>query len=93
MNYKKLNIFIFFTLLFSGYSLIGHFKIDMFSGICELLIWKDFNELKDQINTILADPTIGRRIGNWGHQAVLERFTFEKMGQNILELYNKYNGN
>lgn len=63
-----------------------------FSHGSELLIWNDFNELKDQINTILADPTIGRRIGNWGHKAALERFTFEKMGENIIELYNKYNG-
>lgn len=55
-----------------------------------LLVWKDFDELKQQINVILADPTVGRRIGLAGHKLAMDKFKFSDMGNEIINLYNKY---
>lgn len=57
-----------------------------------ILVWDDLHQLKKQIDIILSDPIVGKRIANKGHELALSRHTFAHMAQDILNLYNQYNG-
>lgn len=57
----------------------------------ELIVWNDFNELKERINSLLSHEDGYRQlIAKQGNHKARQNFTFEKMGEQIIELYNKY---
>ena len=54
-------------------------------------IWRDFSELKNQIDYYLSNEDARVKIAANGHQKAIERFTFRSMGEELLKLYYKYN--
>lgn len=57
----------------------------------DLVIWNDINDLKRLINELLIDENTRKKVAAKGHELAVNNFTFEKMGENILSLYNQYN--
>lgn len=57
----------------------------------EVVFWDDFNELKHHINLLLSNEQLRQEIAKAGHELALKEYTFERMGERIIELYNKYN--
>lgn len=76
----------------------------LLSGICVLshnfqksndfdqsvVFWNDINDLKNKINGLLVDESIRQSIADRGYELGMREYTFKKMAENILELYNKY---
>jgi glycosyltransferase involved in cell wall biosynthesis len=56
-------------------------------------VFDDLNDLKNKINYYLQHENERKQIAFLGHKLAQEKFSFEKMGEEILNLYNKYNGN
>lgn len=57
----------------------------------ELIVWNDFNQLKERINSLLSHEDGYRQlVAKQGHFKALQNFTFEAMGNEIINLYNKY---
>lgn len=52
--------------------------------------WDSIETLKKQINGLLADEPFRKSIAQAGHELAMSKYTFAKMGENVLELYNKY---
>lgn len=57
-----------------------------------LCTWDNINELKETINGLLANDFDRQIIAKNGYELAVNNHTFFYMGQNIIELYNKYNG-
>jgi glycosyltransferase involved in cell wall biosynthesis len=82
-----------FRMLGSGVCVLSHKFPDVEQDFGNaVVLWNDINELKWQINRLLADELQRKMIAQMGHKLAMERHTFEKMGNDILELYRKYNG-
>lgn len=54
-------------------------------------LWRDFGELKSQIDYYLSNEEARVKIAANGHQKAIEKYSFYQMGIEILNLYNKYN--
>lgn len=82
-----------FRMLGTGICVLSHnykgFEKDF--NINQVNFWRDLNDLKECINYLLIHENERQAIAKAGHELALNKFTFEKMGENIIELYNKYN--
>ncbi|GAC1324725.1 MAG: glycogen synthase [Chloroflexota bacterium] len=47
----------------------------------------DDRELADRLAEVLGDPALARRMGHWGRERVLERFTWDAVAQRCLDAY------
>jgi glycosyltransferase involved in cell wall biosynthesis len=82
-----------FRMLSCGILVVSH----EYKGIYEdfnphdMGIWRDFDELKSQIDYYLSNEDARVKIAANGHQKAVDKYSFRSMGENILALYNKYN--
>ncbi len=66
----------------------GGFKEVVEDGVTGLLVRpQDPADLAAQINTLLADPTLARKMGSAGRQRVLATFSWEAVADRLEEVY------
>lgn len=79
-----------FRMLLSGVCVLSHnynnWQKDFIHGD-NILIWNDFNHLKDLIKIALSDNLIINNIASEGHNLAFEKYTFKSMCENIIELW------
>lgn len=84
-----------FRMLGCGITVLSHKYKDIHADFNhnndhDLVMWNDLDDLKRQINYLLQNWDIGKKIGEWGHELALQKFTFKEMAKNIEQLYNQY---
>ncbi len=84
-----------FRMMLSGVCVLSHnFKqSDEFDQ--SIVFWNDLNDLKHKIDGLLGaggDEYVRKTIAKRGHNLALSKYTFKAMAENILQLYNQYNG-
>jgi len=91
-NYERYSSDRLFRTLGSGCCVLSHDYNNIFKDFTpgrELITWTDINDLKQRISAILANEQLRQSIAKCGHELSLKEFTFKRMAENILELYNK----
>ncbi len=56
-----------------------------FEDMKNLVLYKDIDELRSKLNTLRTSPYLANEIANNGRQLVERRFTFERLGADIVE--------
>lgn len=81
-----------FRMLLSGVCILTH----AYNGITEdfdpstVIYWRDIDNLKYWIDKILDAEPVRKDIANQGNILGLNKYTFSKMAENIIELYNQH---
>lgn len=81
-----------FRALGSGVAVLSHNYTGLSADFKnnEICIWNDIAELKRAIDYVLNDDFRREQFAKDGHQLALDKFTFQSMAQNIVELWKEH---
>lgn len=77
----------------SGICILTHNYQDIeqdFQDKENVMVWDNIGSLIVQIQFLQRNESFRQRIANNGYELGIKEYTFKKMAENILELYNKY---